>query len=123
MGIKQIRKSSRSLNKLQSLDPLEWPTAKLICSRIKEKDGSKFYQGAVLHRFNDVTKEPCKCHALADLKSIDDCMRDQLEWSDFELLRSILVVLDTQSWFLREESKEGSEMDSADNEDNLMEIT
>ena len=47
MGIKQILKSSRSLNKLQSQDPLEWPTEKLICSRIKEEDGSKSYQGAV----------------------------------------------------------------------------
>ena len=58
---------------------------------------SKFYQGAVLHRFNDVTKQSCKRRALADLKCLDDCMRDQLEWSDVGLLRFILTVLDTQS--------------------------
>lgn len=83
---------------------------------------SKFYQGAVLHRFNDVTKQSCKRRALADLKCLDDCMRDQLEWSDVGLLRFILTVLDTQSWFLCEESKEESEMGSADDEDNLIEI-
>ena len=102
MGIKHILKSSHSLNKLQSQDPLEWPTAKLICSRIKEEDGSKFYQGAVLHSFNDATMKSCKRHALADLKRLDDCMRDRLELSDVDLLRSILVVLDTRSWLLRE---------------------
>ena len=122
MGIKHILKSSRSLNKLRSQDPLEWPTAKLICSKIKEEDDTQTYQGAVLHNFNDATKSFCKRHALADLKRLDDCMRDRLEWSDVELLRSILVVLDTQSWYLREESKEGSEIDGEDDGDNLMEI-
>ena len=29
-------------------------------------------------------------------------MRDRLELSDVDLLRSILVVLDTRSWLLRE---------------------
>ncbi len=47
MGIKHILKSIRSLKKLRSQDPLEWPTAKLVCSRITEEDGDKVYQGAV----------------------------------------------------------------------------
>ena len=123
MGIKHILKLSQSLNKLQSQDPLEWPTAKLICSRIKEEDGSKFYQGAVLHSFNDATMKSCKRHALADLKRLDDYMRDRLELSDVDLLRSILVVLDTRSWLLREENElEESEIDGRDDDDNLMEI-
>ena len=122
MGIKHILKSSRSLNKLQSQDPLEWPTAKLICSKIKEEDDTQTYQGAVLHNFNDATKFFCKRLDDDDLKRLDDCMRDRLEWSDVELLRSILVVLDTQSWYLREESKKGSEIDVEDDGDNLMEI-
>ena len=111
MGIKHILKSSQSLNKLQSQDPLEWPTAKLICTRIKEEDG------------NDATMKSCKRHALADLKRLDDCMQDRLELSDVDLLRSILVVLDTQSWLLREENElEESEIDGRDDDDNLMEI-
>ena len=65
----------------------------------------------------------CKRHALADLKRLDDCMRDRLELSDVDLLRSILVVLDTQSWLLREENElEESEIDGRDDDDNLMEI-
>ena len=65
----------------------------------------------------------CKRHALADLKRLDDCMQDRLELSDVDLLRSILVVLDTQSWLLREENElEESEIDGRDDDDNLMEI-
>ena len=65
----------------------------------------------------------CKRHALADLKRLDDCMRDRLELSDVDLLRSILVVLDTRSWLLREENElEESEIDGRDDDDNLMEI-
>ena len=65
----------------------------------------------------------CKRHALADLKRLDDCMRDRLELSDVDLLRSILVVLDTRSWLLHEENElEESEIDSRDDDDNLMEI-
>ena len=49
--------------------------------------------------------------------------RDRLELSDVDLLRSILVVLDTQSWLLREENElEESEIDGRDDDDNLMEI-
>ena len=65
----------------------------------------------------------CKRHALADLKRLDDCMQDRSELSDVDLLRSILVVLDTRSWLLREENElEESEIDGRDDDDNLMEI-
>ena len=124
LGIKHILKSSHSLKKLSSQDPLQWPTAKLLCSRIKEEDGNKVYQGAVLQRFNDTTKGSCKQQALADLKRLDERMRDRLEWSDVELLRAILVVLDTQNWIRHQESEgiRRSETDSDEEDDGLAEI-
>ena len=38
-GIKNILKSSKSQKSLAEQDPLEWPTIKLVCSRIQEEDG------------------------------------------------------------------------------------
>ena len=61
------------------------------------KDG-KTYQGTTLQNFNDRMLQSCKSQALADLKQLDSSMRDRLEWTDVEILRNILVFLDTNSW-------------------------
>ena len=65
-----------------------------MCSRIKDEDGSKQYQGAPLQCYDTRTLEYCKEQALADLKQLDLKMRDRLEWSDVKLLYSILIFID-----------------------------
>ena len=40
LGIKHILETIKSLKALASQDPLQWPTVKLVCSRIKDEDGS-----------------------------------------------------------------------------------
>ena len=77
LGIKHILKSIQVLKKLSSQDPLQWPTtAKLLCSRIREDDGNQVYQGAILQRLSDSNKVSCKENALADLKRLNEMMRD-----------------------------------------------
>ena len=65
-----------------------------MCSRIKDEDGSKQYQGAPLQCYDARTLEYCKEQALTDLKQLDLKMRDRLEWSDVKLLYSILIFID-----------------------------
>ena len=71
---------------------------KVVLSRLKDENGGKVYQGSELHHFRDTTTKSCVDQALADLKSLDDQMRTRLEWSDLDFMRSILLLLDTQSW-------------------------
>jgi len=97
-GIKHILKSHSSLKKLTSQNPVEWPVTKVVLSRLKDENGGKVYQGSELHHFRDTTTKSCADQALANLKSLDDQMRARLEWSDVDLMRSILLFLDTQSW-------------------------
>ena len=97
-GIKHILQSHNSLKKLTSQNPVEWPVTKVVLSRLKDQNGGKVYQGSELHRFGDTTTKTCADQALSDLKSLDDQMRARLEWSDVNLMRSILLFLDTQSW-------------------------
>ena len=97
-GIKHILKSHSSLKKLSSQDPEEWPVTKVVLSRMKDGHGGKVYQGSELHHLTDVISKSCKDQALADLSSLDQKMRVRLEWSDVDLIRSILLFLDTQSW-------------------------
>ena len=106
-GLKHILQSHSSLKKLTSQNPVEWPVIKLVLSKLKDENGGKEYQGSELHRFTGNTTKMCADQALADLKSLDDQMRARLEWSDLELMRSILLFIDTQSW----QESEGSSDD------------
>lgn len=114
-GIKHILKSHNSLKKLTSQNPLEWPVTKVVLSRLKDENGGKVYQGSELHHFRDTTIKTCQDQALGDLKSLDEQMRARLEWSDVDLMRSILLFLDTQSW-------RDSEASSTDDDDRLSEV-
>lgn len=48
----------------------------------------------------DTCKDFCKQHALEDLQNLEEFMKSRLEWSDVNLLHSLLLVLDTQSWYV-----------------------
>ncbi len=95
LGLQLILKSKKSLKSLAELDPLQWPTVKLVLGRL---DDDNAYQGSTLQCYNDAMLQSCKDQALADLKRLDKTMRDRLAWTDVKILRSILVFLDTQSW-------------------------
>ena len=109
-GIKHILKSHSSLKKLSSQNPEEWPVTKVVLSKMKDEHSGKKYQGSELYRFNNGTFHSCKVHALADLSSLDQQMRVRLEWSGVDLMQSIIVFLDTQSWQDSEESYKDDHM-------------
>ena len=114
LGIKHILKTIKSLKGLASQDSLQWPTVKLVCSRIKDGEGGKQYQEATLKNYNSATTEYCKEQAMADLNHLDLRMRDRHEWSDVKLLRSILIFVDTQGWQAKSNSTDTGVSDSED---------
>ena len=91
-GIKHILKSHSSLKKLTSQNPVKWPVTKVVLSTLKDENGGKVYQGSKLHHFRDTTTKACQDEALADLKSLDDMMQTCLEWSDVDMVRSVLQL-------------------------------
>ena len=119
LGIQHLLKSTKSLKKMAGQDPLLWPTVKLVCSQVKEEVESKTYQGAVLSNYSPTTLKACTDQALAAVKQLDEKMRTRLEWSDVEMLRAILVLLDTQSW---RSSPRNEHSDTDEEEDDLAEI-
>ena len=100
-AMKQILKTTDALKSLVQLDPLQWPTVKLLMDSFKDEGIAKTYQGSVLKGYNSAAIEFCKKEALADMKRLEASMRQRLEWSDVKLLRSILVFVETQSWVKR----------------------
>ena len=48
LGIKSIMKTSSVLRSLAKLDPLQWPTVKIVLSRMIDEEGKRSYQGDIL---------------------------------------------------------------------------
>ena len=122
LGIQHILKSIKSLKAMAGQDPLLWPTVKLVCSRVKDEDGDKIYQGAILNNYNPTSLKACADQALADVSQLEKKMRARLEWSDVKMLRAIFVLLDTQSWRLPPTGDHSDKDDSQEEEDDLGEI-
>jgi len=101
-ALQNILKSVNHLKKLSENSPDQWPTVKLVLSKIvNNDDGSSTYQGARLQPYNKSTLESCQSQAVTDLLQLDQKLRHRLEWFDVKLLRSILVFVDTQGWACR----------------------
>ena len=96
-SIENTLKSVKALKSLSDLAPIEWPTVKLVKGRLKDVGDQKEYQGVALQNF-DSTLEQCKKHVMDDIRRLEQKIKERLEWSDIQLLRSILVFLETQSW-------------------------
>ena len=118
-GIQHLLKSSTSLKKMGRQDPLDWPTVKLVCNRVKEEGEDKVYQGALLNEYCPATLKTCAAQALADVKWLEEKMRVRLEWSEVKMLRAILVLLDTHSW---RPSPRSEQSDTDEEENDLAEI-
>ena len=101
-GIKQVLKSSKSLQELLDQDASEWPTLQLVCCRTKEEKGEFSYKGAVLSDYSPDNMQQCWKDAIEDLKKLDQEMRSRLEWSNVEhlwyswTLRAKLLRIRTQ---------------------------
>ena len=121
-GIKHILKSHSSLKKLTSQNPVEWPITKVVLSKLKDENRGKVHQGSGLHHFRDTTTKACQDQALANLKSLDDKMQTRLEWSDVDMMRLILLFLNTQSWQGSERSSSNDDDDDDDDDNRLSEI-
>ena len=97
-GIKAVLEASKSLQGMSKQDPIEWPTVKLVCSRVKDEENEKVYQGAVVRGYSAVVLEECADVAKRDMQQLASEIKARLEWSDMKLLRSAVAFLDTQGW-------------------------
>lgn len=124
LGLQSILKSKKSLKSLTNLDPVQWPTVKIVRNRLENENE---YQGATLKHCNETMLKSCKDQALADVRRLEEKMRERLEWSDVKLLRAILIFLDTQTWrpvvaAARESGESASDSEDSPEDKSLSEI-
>ena len=104
-GMENTLKSMSALKCLQQQEPSEWPTVKLMKSRVQDIDMHQEYQGIVLQNY-DATFEQCKGQLLADVERLQSKVKERLEWSDTDLLRALLVFLETQNWLRKGDNED-----------------
>ncbi len=76
-GIQYILKSRNSLITMSEQGFLEWPTLKLVMSRIKIEGAQHLYQGVVLQGYSSSLVQECGMCAELDLKKLDQRMRSR----------------------------------------------
>ena len=110
-GIQHLLRLSKSLKTSISQNSLEWPTVKLVCSRVKEDGDKKVYKSAVVTNHRDATLKACADTAISDITTLESKLRTRLEWSDLKLLRAIISFLDTKGWSVQTSARDGGKED------------
>ena len=80
-------------------------SGQLVKSRLKEIDSHVEYQGVEVKNFDDVLKQ-CTTQVKEDVSRLNEKIKRRLEWSDVQLMRSILILVETQSWQLHSDEED-----------------
>ena len=59
-------------------------------NKIEEKEGEVTYQKQTLKNYSSAKDMHCS--------AVIACLKSRLEWSDLDLIRDIIVILETQGW-------------------------
>ena len=76
MSIESTLNSLKALMSLLEKEPCQWPTVKLIKTRIKEIDGVMEYQGVPVENIDECVQQ-CTIHVLADLRRVEENIKDR----------------------------------------------
>ena len=80
-------------------------SGQLVKSRLKEIDSHVEYQGVEVKNFDGVLKQ-CTTQVKEDVSRLNEKIKRRLEWSDVQLMRSILILVETQSWQLHSDEED-----------------
>ena len=83
-GIRQLLSSRKSILAMAHNDPLEWPTVKLVCNRVKEEDREFLYQGSALSGYTHSVVKQCADQAVIDAKELESKLKQRIEWFDLD---------------------------------------
>ena len=98
-ALTSLLKTLREMEKLASKPLSKWATYSTTCAKfVKEGSGSitEYYYQAQKVKCYVTADEYFVAHYKDYCKGVSQCIKSRLEWSDFELMRDIIVVLNTQ---------------------------
>ena len=107
-AMSSLLRTVKEVDKLSSCGLERWPTYAATLAKITEEDGKRVYQLQEIKCFAQA-----KDHFTANFNefcaSVTTCFRTRLAWSDLQLIRDIIFVMETQGWqkILDDESEVG----------------
>ena len=102
-----LLRSVKELNKLCSKGLEHWPTYTATQKKISEENGENVYQCQALKRVAQA-KEHYSSRHQEYCSSVTTCLKTRLAWSDLQLIRDVIFVLETQGWFVDEDDAEAA---------------
>ena len=102
-ALTSLLKTLREMEKLASKPITQWATYSATCAKfVTEGSGSastsEYYYQAQKVKYYVNANEYFVAHYKDYCKGVSQCIKSRLEWSDLELMRDIIVVLNTQGW-------------------------
>ena len=80
-----IVKTVKEVKKLGDLPLESWPTYSATIKKITCENGDYIYQCQTLKAYDQG-------------KSVTECLKSRLKWSNIDLIRDIIIILETQGW-------------------------
>ena len=96
-AMSSLLRTVKEVDKLCSYGLERWPTYAATLAKITEEDGKHVYQLQELKCFAQV-KEHFTANFNEFCASVTTCFRTRLAWSDLQLIRDIIFVMETQGW-------------------------
>jgi len=93
---------------------MQWTNVKLVQDRIRSSEDTKSYQGISLSNCDSTVQQSLVGHAL-NVNSLDDKMRERLEWS--VAVGSLLAFIETQNWAARFDARSNGSGEENNSED------
>ena len=113
-----LLRTVKEIDKLSTRCLSSWTMYAATLSKIEEKEGEVTYQKQTLKNYSSakdmyLTKYQAYCSAVIA------CLKSRLEWSDLDLIRDIIVILETQGWQKMVDEEENGESDPREAVDRL----
>ena len=92
-----IVKTVKEVKKLGDLPLESWPTYSATIKKITCENGDYIYQCQTLKAY-DQGKALLAANYRKYCSSVTECLKSRLKWSNIDLIRDIIIILEAQGW-------------------------
>jgi len=96
-ALTSLLKILREMETLSSKPLTQWPTYSAIKKKFIREGEKMLYQSQEVKSYGQA-EEYCLAHHEDICKRVSECIKARLGWSDLQLMRDILLILNTQGW-------------------------
>ena len=96
-ALTSLLKTLHEMETLSSKPLTQWPTYSATKKNYQGKREKMLYQSQEVKSYGQAEKY-CLAHHEDICKRVSECIKARLGWSDLQLMRNVLLILNTQGW-------------------------